>query len=95
MYYNEANRITFILDNYSSEEEMFNDVANTLRILTKNDEICTFEYEDCGVYVLQHNYADISFGTSYPLWVTSEEAEQVYLFREADDRGEHEPKEDA
>lgn len=56
MYQKDVNRITFNIDRYDSEDEMFKDIAKILQILTKNDEICTFEYEDAGIYLLQHNY---------------------------------------
>lgn len=56
MYQKDVNRITFIKENYPSEDDMFKDVAKVLQILTRNNEICTFEYEDAGIYLLQHNY---------------------------------------
>ena len=73
-----ANRISFDLENYDgNEEELFKDVARTIRILTKNDEVCTFEYEDCGIYLLQHNYACREFEDTYPYWLTSEEQDLI------------------
>ena len=78
-----ANRISFDLENYDGDEdELFKDVAKTLQILTKNREICTFEYEDCGIYILMHNYSDVSFGDSRPYWLNSEELEEFLLFKE-------------
>lgn len=82
MYDDRVNRITFDVETYAGEDEMFADVAKMLQILTRNGEICTFEEEDCGIYLLQHNYADREFDDLYPNWLTTDEEEQVALFRE-------------
>ena len=76
MFDDEANRISFDLENYNNDEDaLFADVAKTLQILTRNGEICTFEYEDCGIYILQHNYESMEFGDKYPHWLNLEEYE--------------------
>lgn len=80
MYNKDVNRITFSVERYKSEDEMFQDVAKMLQILTKNDEICTFEYEDVGVYILQHNYQNQDFGDLYPYWMTPDDYED-YIFQ--------------
>ena len=73
-----ANRISFDLEYYDGDEEaLFKDVARILRILTKNDEVCTFEYEDCGIYLLQHNYARRELEDTYPYWLTPEEQDLI------------------
>ena len=80
-----TNRIVFDIDHYGgNEKELFKDVAETLRILVKNNEICTFEYEDCGIYVLKHNYADISIVDSYPYWINPEEYEKITIQHDKD-----------
>ena len=80
MYQKDVNRITFNIDRYDSEDEMFKDIAKILQILTKNDEICTFEYEDAGIYLLQHNYQEQEYGDLYPYWVIPEDYED-YIFQ--------------
>ena len=98
MYQEKVNRITFNQENYESEDEMFKDIAKVLQILSKNDEICTFEYEDAGIYFLQHNYQEQEFGDLYPYWMSVDDYEdyQDYLFhKEESEKEEHneEPEE--
>jgi hypothetical protein len=90
MYQENVNRITFNVERYRSEDEMFQDVAKTLQILTKNDEICTFEYEDVGIYILHHNYANQDFGDLYPYWMTPDDYEDyIYSKNREEDEEEH------
>lgn len=39
--------------------------------------VCVVRGEDCGVYVIDYNYADRSFGDYYPVWLLPEEEESV------------------
>lgn len=64
--------ITFNAANYKNEEDAFQDVATVLRILTKNNYICSFEYEDCGIYVLQFDYQDDVLCKFKLCWVPEE-----------------------
>lgn len=89
MYQKDVNRITFNKENYSSEDDMFKDVAKVLQILTRNNEICTFEYEDCGIYLLQHNYSEQEFGDLYPYWVIPEDYEDYVFYKEQSEEEEH------
>ena len=95
MYQKDVNRITFNVERYDSEDDMFKDVARVLQILTKNDEICTFEYEDVGIYILQHNYQNEEFGDLYPYWMTPDDYED-YIFSKEKSEEEHneEPKDE-
>lgn len=78
MYIPNVNRILFNIENYDNDEEvMFKDIAKILQILVKNNEICTFEYDDCGIYALQHNYSNRGFGDVYPYWLNPEEQEII------------------
>ena len=99
MHNNEAQRITFSIEEYQqlhdcdefeARKYMFQDVATVLDILVKNGEICTFEYEDCGYYILRHNYANREFGDVYPYWLTAEEYEEVQLNKEYCEESEYE-----
>lgn len=95
MYQKDVNRITFNIERYESEDEMFKDIAKVLQILTKNNEICTFEYEDAGIYLLQHNYSEQEFGDLYPYWVVPEDYEDYIFHKEESEEEEHneEPEE--
>ena len=77
-WYENINRISFDIENYNNDEdEMYKDIAKVLQILIKNDEICTFEYADCGIFVIHHNYANREFGDIYPYWLSPEEQETI------------------
>ena len=86
MYAPNANRITFNLDETygGNKNAMYQDIAKVLKILVDNNEICTFEYEDCGYYCLQHNYAKLEYGDVYPMWLTEEEQDIINEYRSRD-----------
>lgn len=83
MYYKDANRISFNLDEtyHGDKNAMFQDIAKVLRILLDNEEICTVEYEDVGYYIIQHNYANLEYGDVYPMWLTADEQELIEKHR--------------
>ena len=94
MYQKDVNRITFNVERYDSEDDMFKDVAKVLQILTKNDEICTFEYEDVGIYILQPNYQNEEFGDLYPYWMTPDDYEDFVFQKEYKEESEEEHNEE-
>ena len=83
MYNKNVSSISFNAENYSqfgedAEEEMWKDIATTLRILTTNGQICTFEYEDCGYYFIQHgNEKEVEWGGLYPYWISADDYDSV------------------
>ena len=80
-YNHKVDGITFDLENYKydeePEEELFKDVAQTLRILSKNNQICSFFYEDCGIYVMQHDNSDEEICENVLVWLTPDEYEYI------------------
>ena len=94
MYQKDVNRITFDKERYESEDEMFKDIAKVLQILVKNDEICTFEHEDCGIYILQHNYSEQEFGDLYPYWMIPDDYEDYIFSKEKSEEACNEVTED-
>ena len=81
-YNDKVNRISFELENYKDEQELFEDVAKVLEILIKNGEICTFFHEDGGTYVLQHNYDNAEYGCEIPKWITQDDWEDYKFWKE-------------
>lgn len=69
---NDVPYITFDSENYESKDELFQAVATMLRILTDNNYICSFEYEDCGIYVLRFDYQDSDISQFELRWVKEE-----------------------
>ena len=65
--------IVFDRENYKSEEEFWSDIAQSLKILTKNNQICVFKYADVGIYILEHSSDKLEFGGPTPIWMTEEE----------------------
>lgn len=72
---NEVPHIIFDTANYESENEMFKAVATTLRILTENNYICSFEFEDCGIYVLRFDFKDQALSQFELRWVAEDGCE--------------------
>lgn len=64
-----ANRITFDVSKYGSEEEMFREVMKVVQVLIAQEYICILSYDDVGIYCLDFNYDDEAMGTSYPYWL--------------------------
>ena len=72
-----VNSIVIERKNYDNDNEFWSAVSMFLRLLTENDYIATFKYEDCGVYVIEFSYKDQSMGAEYPYWLTPEQYEQI------------------
>lgn len=72
--------MAFGTDSYENEADMWNDIRDFLRIMTKNDYVGVIEEEDFGVYVVRYGYKDAELGCSHPEWLDGEEYE---LFQDA------------
>lgn len=84
---NEINSIAFSLSNYKDPDDMWQDIAQFLRVLTANGYIATVEYEDCGIYVIHYNYhPSRGFGNTIPMWVTFDESEIIYNYRTREEK---------
>lgn len=64
--------ITFDSENYESKDELFQTVATMMRILTDNGYVCSFVYEDCGIYALRFDYQDPEISQFDLRWVKEE-----------------------
>lgn len=72
-----VNTITFCREDFESENEMWNDIMLTLKILSRK-YIAVFRCEPgIGIYEIDYNYADPALGDSLPVWLTLEERELV------------------
>lgn len=76
-----ANRITFDVSKYGSEEEMFRDVMKVAQILIAQEYICVLSYDDVGIYCLDFNYDDEAMGTSYPYWLKPYDYEDYLIWK--------------
>lgn len=70
--------ISFNIDNYKGEEDLFNDVARLMRVLIKNDYQCSFRYEDVGIYVLDYGYGNPDFGAPMIYWLEPDQVDCLY-----------------
>ena len=82
------NEIDFCPDNYSNDTiEMWDDIKITLKVLLKNDNICTIHQEDFGIVVIKYAHNDnigVAYGVPNPEWITPEEFELINDNREKD-----------
>lgn len=69
---NDVPCITFDSTNYESNDQLFQDVATMMRILTENEYVCSFNYEDCGIYALRFDYRDSEISQFNLRWVKEE-----------------------
>ena len=71
------NEMTFCVENYSDENDMWYDIAKFLKALLKNEYIATVRCEDDRVYVIKYDYDDREMGTPMPFWLTPDEYEEL------------------
>lgn len=64
---NRPRYITFDISNYEDHCDMFADVAAMFRIMVANGYVCSFRYDDCGIYVLEYDYNDEQIA-EFELW---------------------------
>lgn len=69
-----VNTITFCREDFESENEMWNDIMLTLKILSRK-YIAVFRCDEpsLGIYVIEYNYADSNLGGPLPVWVNPED----------------------
>lgn len=64
-------------------DKLWEEVANILRILTKNEEICVVYDDDTDIIVIQHEHNDkkvsdrIYWGVTNPYWLNPEDVEYL------------------
>lgn len=71
------NTYTIDTNRFDSKEEFSKHLGIILTNLTDDGYIATVRYEDAGIYVIEYNHQDRSFGTPYPYWLSPEEEETV------------------
>lgn len=69
---NDVPCIAFDSENYEIKEDFFEDVAEMLKILAFNGYVCSFNYDDCGIYALRFDYQDSSLSQFDLRWVKKE-----------------------
>lgn len=72
---NKVNTISFVINKYANEDEMWKDISTVARILLHNDEIITLEQEDEWVYILKHECADEEIADALPFWQSVDDYE--------------------
>mgnify|MGYP003291753383 CR=1 FL=1 len=72
-------------DNYSTEQEKWNDIVNILKALLKNKQVAVIRDEDCGIISIEHEHDETfkAYGGAVNCWLTSEEFEEVMFQRDA------------
>ncbi len=76
---NSVNRITICKDKYKTQDDFENVIKKAIMLLLDNGYIMTVRYDEpgLGIVCLDYNYADRSFGTDYPVWLSPEEQEKI------------------
>lgn len=69
-------------DNYETLEDFSNGIRDVVMSLLKNDYIMTVRYDEkgLGIVAIEFGHNDVSYGGSYPMWLTGEEYEQSRNF---------------
>lgn len=79
-----VNELVFCISNYKydddPEKKMWEDITGALKILTKNRQVCTFEGDETGIYVIQYESDNLEFGTPIPIWMHEEDYDE-YMFK--------------
>ena len=70
------NEMVFSSECYNNSDEMWRDVANFLRLLTKNEYIATVRDDDINIIVIEYEHNELCepWGCPNPVWLTEEEA---------------------
>jgi len=85
------NQVSFDASKYKTEEELWKDMTALIQILLRQEYIVVFQEEDCGVYIIEFDYADESYGTPFPYWMTPDKYERLCCLDEDDE--DDDPKE--
>lgn len=72
-----VNTLVLCEDNYSSKEEWENEIKKAIMVLVNAGYIMTAELEEVGIFRIDYNYADESYGCDYPHWLSPDEWESV------------------
>jgi hypothetical protein len=71
----EVNEITLSLKNYGSEKELWDDIRDQIRILTKNNRLVLIRCDEPGLgnYILEYEYNDPNWAKVVPVWLRDDE----------------------
>ena len=87
-----VNQIAICKDNFNTREEFENEIKKVIMLLLNNEYIMTVRYDandkELGVVVINYNYADETWGSHYPYWLTPDEEESVVYDDEREKKGE-------
>ena len=85
-----ANEITILRDEYSSQEEFENAIKKAVMVLLDNNYIMTVRYDDkgLGIVVIEYNHSDRALGSEYPYWLSVEEFESIYYENDNEELGD-------
>lgn len=75
---NSDNAIVFDSTGFKTREDFQLEIGKTLDILTKQNYMCSFRYEDVGIYVLEFDHADPKFGGPMIYWLDSDQVDCLY-----------------
>lgn len=72
------NSMSFDIENYEDEAELFQDVAKVMQVLVTNDYECAFRYEDTGIYVLEYAPDNPELGCPMIYWLDQDQLDCLY-----------------
>ena len=78
------NTIVIAKDRYKTQEGFEKAIKDAVMLLLDNDYIMVIRYDEpgLGIVCIDYNYADTSYGTHYPYWLSPSEIEQILFENE-------------
>ena len=73
---NKVNELVLGTEDYETESEFQSKLSQAITLLLSAGYICTVREEEIGIIVIKYDH-DGSDGSSYPYWLTPEQAESV------------------
>lgn len=72
------NAIAFDRNKYKSAEDFQKDVGVMMDTLTKQGYMCSFRYEDVGIFMLEFDHDNPEFGSPMIYWLDCEQADCLF-----------------
>ena len=74
----ESNKYNTLVLTGDEFDNLYVEVANVLRVLTRAGYVCVVYEEDCGIIRIDYNYAEYNhFGNPLPIWFDDKELEII------------------
>lgn len=74
---NKVNKLVLCTEDYANEDVFRTKLSEAIMLLLDAGYICTVKEDVVGVIVINYEYADQSYGSPYPYWLTPEQLESI------------------